>query len=112
MFLLLPGVRADCNHVRKSSDFETWIDDDWNIQSLIPAKVFRYELEGQSNDTAGCEGAALNINALNEMSVWVTGNYFSSAIGPYFKASFMKVKHVAHWQCELKSSRNKIESYV
>lgn len=89
--------------ISKLDNFPLTVGDDWSFKVHSKSQLFNKELKFGSKDTFGWKGTVLNLKALNNMSVWVIGDSFTTAIRPYIEASFKEVRYIGHWSRELAS---------
>ena len=64
------------------------------------------------NDPFGLKEKVLNTSALNDLSVWVIGDSFTSALRPYIEASFKEVRYIGHWDRNIDSLANVLASSI
>tara|TARA_B100000497_G_scaffold83157_1_gene92706 strand:- start:557 stop:2644 length:2088 start_codon:yes stop_codon:yes gene_type:complete len=93
--------RGDLIKLSKLSDFPLSDGDDWRFKILSESKISKEEFKDQPKNHFGWKGKVSNTKALNDMSVWVIGDSFISAIRPYIDASFRDVRYVDHWSPKL-----------
>lgn len=103
---------GDLIGISKLKDFPLRADDDWNYKILVDSQFVREELKDQPKDEFGWKGRVVNKKALNEMSVWVIGDSFTSAIRPYIEASFKEVKYIGHWSKKLSALPTELSNSV
>lgn len=87
----------------KLNDFPLKDDDDWNYKMLDDSQITRIELKNQAKDPFRWRGKVLNEKALNDISVWVIGDSFTTSIRPFIEALFKEVSYIGHWNKKLKS---------
>ena len=95
--------RGDLIKISKLSEFQLSDGDDWDFKILDESKISKKEFKNQSKNSFGWKGKVSNSKALNDMSVWVIGDSFTSAIRPYMDASFKSVRYIGHWNTKLNS---------
>ena len=95
--------KGDLIAISKLDNFPLTVGDDWSFKVHSKSQLFNKELKVGSKDTFGWKGTVLNLKALNNMSVWVIGDSFTTAIRPYIEASFKEVRYIGHWSRELAS---------
>jgi hypothetical protein len=89
--------RGDLIGISKLSNFPLSDGDDWRFKILSESKISKEKFKDHPKNTFGWKGKVSNTKALNDMSVWVIGDSFTSAIRPYIEASFSDVRYIDHW---------------
>ena len=92
---------GDLIEISKLSDFHLIPDDDWSFEILNESQIHKEKFEDKQTDPFGWKGRAFNTKALNNISVWVLGDSFTTGLRPYIEASFKEVHYVGHWSDEL-----------
>ena len=93
--------KGDLLSLSRLNNYDTYYDDDWDFKILSKSLISKNVLANKSNDSFGWKGDVYNKKALNNLSVWVIGDSFTSMVKPYINSSFRHVKYLGHWAEEL-----------
>ncbi|MGV0036051.1 MAG: hypothetical protein ACNYPE_14235, partial [Candidatus Azotimanducaceae bacterium WSBS_2022_MAG_OTU7] len=73
----------------------------WNYEIIGNNEFVKQALKDQTTDSFGWRGLVTNPSPPNDMTVWVIGDSFTTALRPYLNATFKEVRYVSHWYKKL-----------
>ncbi len=83
--------------ISELNDHPLHLGDNWGYKIIGNNEIVRQKLEVQTINSFGWQGLVTNSSPLNDMTVWVIGDSFTTALRPYLNATFKEVRYVGHW---------------
>lgn len=93
--------RGDLIGISNQPHFPLHAEDSWKVTWPNTPAWTETVVDGLKNDTFGQPSVVNNSKALSDKYVWVVGDSFTTALRPYFNATFREVRYMGHWGDQL-----------